>query len=154
MKTVLKLLAAGTAAVMVAVLSVAGSEAPSASAAQADYYLKIDGIEGEIQIESFSWGITTPRDAASGQATGKRQHKPLTITKPIDKSSPLLFRLANDGKTPKTSQVSLIKRSTEGGAPYTVTFFDVFITEFAQAGDIGSQGSESISFTYQKIEYK
>ncbi len=31
-------------------------------------------------------------DAASGMATGKRQHKPLTITKELDKASPLLAR--------------------------------------------------------------
>jgi len=34
--------------------------------------------------------IVSPRDAASGQATGKRSHSPITITKEIDKSSPLL----------------------------------------------------------------
>jgi hypothetical protein len=32
--------------------------------------------------------VVSPRDAASGLPTGKRQHKPLTITKEIDKSSP------------------------------------------------------------------
>lgn len=33
-------------------------------------------------------GIVSPHDDASGQATGKRQHKPLVITKEIDKMSP------------------------------------------------------------------
>ncbi len=31
--------------------------------------------------------IQSPRDAASGQATGKRQHKPVTVTKELDKAS-------------------------------------------------------------------
>jgi hypothetical protein len=35
--------------------------------------------------------IVSPRDSASGLPTGKRQHKPLTITKELDRSSPLLF---------------------------------------------------------------
>ncbi|MFT5085590.1 MAG: hypothetical protein ACI9Y1_003651 [Lentisphaeria bacterium] len=51
------------------------------------------------------------RDAASGQPTGKRQHKPMTIKKRIDKASPLLsngnggssvkagYRLCPDGNT-------------------------------------------------------
>ena len=30
-----------------------------------------------------------PRDAASGQASGKRQHQPITITKETDKATPL-----------------------------------------------------------------
>lgn len=34
--------------------------------------------------------VVSPRDAASGLPTGKRQHKPMTITKELDKSSPKL----------------------------------------------------------------
>ena len=37
--------------------------------------------------------VKSPRDAASGLPTGKRQHKPFSITKRIDKSSPVLYRL-------------------------------------------------------------
>jgi hypothetical protein len=43
--------------------------------------------------------VIKPRDAASGLPTGKRQHKPFTITKRIDKSSPTLYEL----KQPATS---------------------------------------------------
>jgi type VI protein secretion system component Hcp len=32
--------------------------------------------------------ITTRRDASTGQATGKRTYKPITIKKTFDKSSP------------------------------------------------------------------
>ncbi|MBL7976348.1 MAG: type VI secretion system tube protein Hcp [Candidatus Kapabacteria bacterium] len=48
------------------------------------------------KTSSFSWGlsqtggIVSPRDPASGQATGKRQHSPIVLTKELDKSSPLL----------------------------------------------------------------
>jgi len=61
------------------------------ASAASDYLLEIDGINGEItaaapaksiEISSFSWGMSqaviAPRDAASGMATGKRQHKPLS----------------------------------------------------------------------------
>lgn len=74
---------------------------PAMSAA----YLKFDGVDGEstdkdhkqwIEVMSVSQGITS-RDAASGLPTGKRQHKPITITKPIDKSSPLLAKSLADG---------------------------------------------------------
>ena len=34
--------------------------------------------------------ISVPRDAQSGMATGKRMHKPFTITKEVDRSSPML----------------------------------------------------------------
>lgn len=39
--------------------------------------------------------INQPRDAASGLPTGKRQHKPVSITKPVDKASPLLATSPN-----------------------------------------------------------
>lgn len=42
---------------------------------------------------ALSHSIKSPRDAASGLATGKRMHKPMTITKQLDKSSPQLFTL-------------------------------------------------------------
>ena len=34
-----------------------------------------------------SSSVQSPRDAASGQASGKRQHKPVTVTKELDKAS-------------------------------------------------------------------
>jgi hypothetical protein len=40
----------------------------------------------------FNQAIVSPRDAASGLPTGKRQHKPIVITKELDKSSPLLAK--------------------------------------------------------------
>ena len=68
--------------------------APAAMAAS-DYFLKIEGVKGEaaaeIEVLSWSWGVSnagsmsssagsgmvaSPRDAASGQATGRHQHHP------------------------------------------------------------------------------
>ncbi len=40
-------------------------------------------------------GVVSPRDAASGLPTGKRMHKPFTITKELDKTSPV-FVAAGD----------------------------------------------------------
>lgn len=37
--------------------------------------------------------INKPRDAASGLPTGKRGHKPVNTTRPVDKSSPLLAKM-------------------------------------------------------------
>lgn len=68
----------------------------TAANAASDYFLKIEGVEGEaaassrdgqIEVSSYSWGVsqaavTAPRDAASGQASGKRQHKPITVISP------------------------------------------------------------------------
>lgn len=54
------------------------------------YYLREDGRLLEVKQGRTRW-ISQPRDAASGLATGKRQHKPVTVTKPVDKATPLLI---------------------------------------------------------------
>jgi len=60
--------------------------------ASAAGYLKFDGVDGEaadkhkgeIEILSWSWGASNP---GGGIATGKRMHKPMTISKPLDRGS-------------------------------------------------------------------
>lgn len=52
---------------------------------------KIRCADGSCSI-AFEQEIVSPRDAASGMATGKRQHKPFTITKELDKSTPMMVR--------------------------------------------------------------
>jgi type VI secretion system secreted protein Hcp len=49
------------------------------------------GREGAIMVIAVSHEIISPRDPQSGLPTGKRMHKPLVITKELDRSSPLLY---------------------------------------------------------------
>ena len=50
------------------------------------------GREGSIEILDCCHRISVPFDATSGLPSGERQHEPITIVKPVDKSSPLLYR--------------------------------------------------------------
>ncbi len=110
-------------------------------------YLKFDGVEGEavdkdhkgwIDIISVS-GLSGNRDAASGMATGKRQHKPITITKRIDKATPKLASL-NSGTSQIPSSVSI----SQGGKTYSV--------EGAKVVSIVRKGNtEVITLTYDSI---
>ena len=43
-------------------------------------------------VSSAAFGVRSPRDAASGLATGKRQHKPLVITMELSRSTPALMQ--------------------------------------------------------------
>src|SRR5438093_8359888 len=49
------------------------------------------GREGKIAVIAVSHEIVSPRDPQSGLPTGQRVHKPLVITKELDKSSTLLY---------------------------------------------------------------
>src|ERR1051325_3861520 len=46
----------------------------------------------KIQVIAYSFEVTSPRDAASGMASGRRQYKPLEITKELGASSPQFFQ--------------------------------------------------------------
>ncbi len=66
--------------------------------------IKFDGIEGEIM---------SPRDAASGLATGKRQHKPIAAKTPIGVLEEFQLIVANPPAA-RTSTV-FVTLSMEGG---------------------------------------
>jgi type VI secretion system Hcp family effector len=121
-----------------------------AHAATSDYLLTIDGVSGDIHVESFSWGVSSPRDVSTGMATGRRQYQPLVIKKTVDKSSPLLFKLEEGGKSIKTAAITL---TSPDGTQSKVNFQDLSISSFQQQGDMGSPPEDTISFTYQKITF-
>ena len=104
-----------------------------------------DGPNGKIMVIAVSHEIVSPRDAASGLPTGKRQHKPFTIRKELDKSTPLLYSalVTNENLSSATFTYQ------RNGAPFmTVKLTNANISDIAQSG-----GSESVSFTYQKIQW-
>ena len=50
----------------------------------------IAAVENWINVMAVDHEVVSPRDAASGLPTGKRQHKPIVLTKEVDKSTPLI----------------------------------------------------------------
>jgi len=142
------------------------------SAVSAGNYMVIDGIEGEvtlkgregwIELQSFSWGIVSPRDAASGLPTGKRQHKPITIVKEIDKATPLLFMGCCQGTHIKEAKLMMYRTNNQGQEVLycVITLHDVMISSFSVIDDdddgdaaterIPSRPAEQLSFTYSSI---
>ncbi|MGH9561115.1 MAG: Hcp family type VI secretion system effector, partial [Terracidiphilus sp.] len=84
-----------------------------------------------------------PRDIASGQASGKRMHKPFVITKEIDKSSPMLAAACASGKHFPSAMVDI------GAKQYKL--FDVMIAS-VQRSSGGDRPMETITLHYEKIE--
>lgn len=54
--------------------------------------LRVTCSNGAVVDAAYKHDVKSPRDAASGLATGKRMHKPMTITKEIDKATPMMGR--------------------------------------------------------------
>ncbi|ALM10169.1 MAG: hemolysin-coregulated protein [Candidatus Peribacter riflensis] len=136
---------------------------PVAAAASSDYYLKLDGIEGEsassdhrgeIDIQSFSWGVSQMGTGGKGggSGAGKVSFQDLHFTKRIDKSSPLLMKSVASGK--HIAKAVLTGRSADGRDYLVITLSDVMVSSFVQNGDGSDVPAETLSFTYAKIEFE
>jgi type VI secretion system secreted protein Hcp len=125
------------------------------------------GREGKIMVIAVNHEVISPRDAASGLPTGKRQHKPFVITKELDKSTPLLMNaLTNNENIPEWELqfwAPQLSATTGTGAEvqhYTVKLTNANIASinFRQLNNKNPELSryaeyEEVAFTYQKIEW-
>jgi type VI secretion system secreted protein Hcp len=125
------------------------------------------GREGKIMVHAYTHEIVTPRDAASGLPTGKRQHKPLTITKEIDKASPILYQIMVTNENIPEFELQFwmpqIKAAAGGGAEvqfYTIKLTNANIAQMHEymldnkiPANMPIPPMETVSFTYQKIEW-
>jgi len=115
---------------------------------------------GSSQAASNS-SAASSRDSSTGQATGKRQHKPLVITKEWDASSPKLVELHAHSTVIQRMELDL-GQSTQFNKTghYLLTDVKIVSIEGSGAGESqdslrksGPSGLEKITFTYQKIEF-
>ena len=115
-------------------------------------------------VIASSHEIISPRDAASGMATGKRLHKPFVITKELDKASPLLYSALTKNETFPEVELQFY-RATPGATGMEAVFYTVKLTNasistirFVQPNTQQTETRqlaeyEEISFTYQRIEW-
>lgn len=137
--------------------------------ARADFYLKIDTIEGEsdavgfekqMQIQSWSFGASNAGSSSlgSGLGSGKVSLQDFHFVVENGKASPQLFLACAKGN--HIPQAILSCRKTGGdGSPYTytkVTFGDLVISSFQTGGSDGSGvlPMEQISFNFTKITFE
>jgi hypothetical protein len=77
-----------------------------------DYYKALSSYSVSAADNSVS-EVVSPRDAASGLPTGKRQHKPMTVSKETNKSTP---KLAESVSSTGTSSDASATQGSGGGA--------------------------------------
>jgi len=107
---------------------------------------QFQGSDGPVmEIIAFSHEVVSPRDAASGLPTGRRQHKPITITKEIDRASPLIFQALVNNENLTEVLIGLLR---DGNAVATVRLTNASVAGRAQKGN-----EETISFVYRRIEW-
>ena len=138
----------------------------SANAAAADYYLEIDGIDGEstdqghqgeIELNSWSWGESqVSTHGGGGGGAGKVSMQDFHFTMDTSKASPKLMLAVATGEHFK--KATLVARKMENDRPQeylVITLTDVMVSSYQIAGDgTGIVPTDQISLNFSKIEFE
>jgi type VI secretion system secreted protein Hcp len=127
-----------------------------------DFYLKLDGIEGEaktegfdkqIQLLSFSWGGSQASSVAGtgGSGAGRADLSDLSIMKHMDKATSPIFKALVSGQHIKTGSLSATKAGGNGKPFLKLSFEELFVTS-QQISASSEIPTESVSFSYNKIK--
>jgi len=107
---------------------------------------------GQIQVNTVAFGVGHPTDISTGHPTGKRVARPVIITKPLDRSSPLLHQSATTNES-LTVDIAYVVEG-EGHKPYaTLSLKNAMIRDFNHEAGFTGSSVETLSFTYTKIEF-
>jgi len=132
-----------------------------------DMFLKLDGIKGEsadakhkdeIQIQSFSWGMTQAgtHGFGGGGGAGKVSVQDISIVKLVDKSSPELMLACANGKHIKDGLLTVRKAGEKPLEYMKIKLTDVLVSSVQEAGNGHELLSESVSLNFAKfqVEYQ
>ncbi|WP_337861486.1 type VI secretion system tube protein Hcp [Nitrososphaera sp.] len=164
------LLAYAVAGASFAAQGKAGSMFPEiqyAEAANVDYFLKINGVEGEstsgkhkgeIEVLSFSWGAMNLDQSSSGGGgggvgSGKVSVSDISFTARTSKASPALFLKAAKGEHIREAVLTGEVSGKNQQQFMTVKLQDVLITSYQQDGASGDVPTDSFSLNFAKIEF-
>jgi type VI secretion system secreted protein Hcp len=135
--------------------------------AHVDYFLKIEGVDGEstdekhkgeIELMSYSFGGTNPGSFSSGGGggTGKVVLADFHFTKFVDKSSAKLFTSCCTGEHLKKATLVCRKAGKEQQEFLTVVMSPVLVSSYQLGGHGGSDEKpiDQLALNFGKIEFK
>jgi len=106
-----------------------------------------------ITVIAYQYELVSPRDPVSGLASGKRQHKPVTITHELGGSSPQFLNAAATNEVLTSVVIDFARADASGKETlfYVVTLTDASVSDVRQSTS-GDTVLEEVSFTFRKIE--
>jgi type VI secretion system secreted protein Hcp len=131
--------------------------------ARVDYFLKIDGIQGEsrdakhkgeIDLEAFSWGEvnTGSRAGGSGSGAGKVDVQDLQVVMKMNKASPLLFLSCATGQHLKQAILTARKAGKAQLEFLVFKFTDLLVSSYQTGGTTDVEPTDHLSFNFSRIE--
>src|SRR5919108_5685508 len=128
-----------------------------------DYFLKLDGIEGEsvdkahpkeIELLSFSWGVSQAGAHApgGGAGAGKASFQDFFFTARVSKASPKLFLACASGQHVK-SAVLTCRRSGAGQVEFLkIKLSDVLVSSYQVGGSSPEEPLDQAGLSFGRIE--
>jgi len=127
-----------------------------------DFFLKLDGIEGEsvddkfknqIRILSWSWGASSVSSVSGtgGSGAGKADLSNFQVMCDFDKATPKFFKSIGEGTHIKTGTMSAVKSGAKGKPYLKVDFKELFVTS-VQMSASSEIPTVSVSFSYNEIK--
>lgn len=121
----------------------------------------IAGREGTILVQAFDHVVELPSDER-GMVVGRRIHRPLTVTKEIDRSTPLLYQAMCTGDLLPSVKLDWY-RVDEAGAQelyFHITMRNAMVSKIhpwvpnvLDESSAGYRHMEDISFSYESISW-
>jgi type VI secretion system secreted protein Hcp len=132
-----------------------------------DIFAKIGDIKGEslddkhkdeIEVLSYSWGVTNAGSMAhgSGGGEGKATFHDMSFVHNVDKASPVLLQACATGTHMKEATITHRKAGKGQHEYLVVKMTDVIVTGVTHGGSGSGDHSESVSLAFAKValEYK
>jgi type VI secretion system secreted protein Hcp len=128
-----------------------------------DMFLKLDGIDGEsvdskhkgeIEILSFSWGVSNAAAAGrGGAAAGRVSSNDFSIVKRLDTASPQLMEKVCRGEHLGSGLITLRKAGEKQQEYLKIELKNILISGYQTGGSGGeSEPVEQVSFSFQSVE--
>ena len=135
--------------------------------AAVDYFLKIDGIDGEsqdathrgeIQLSSWSWGATNTgtMQAGGGGGGGKASMHDFSFSMPVNKATPKLMQKLASGEHIKRAVLTCRKAGKTPQEYLKITFEDIIVSNYSTGGSAGDDAipDEQIALNFAKILFE
>ena len=133
-----------------------------------DQFIKIGDIEGESQddahsgeiaVLAWSWGMSQSGSMHSGTGggAGKVSIQDVSITKYVDKATPILMKACSDGTQFPEAKLTVRKAGTEPLEYIIITMTNVIITSVSTGGSGGEDQlteNTTINFAEVTVDYQ
>jgi len=129
-----------------------------------DYFLKLDGIDGEsqdekhknwIQLLSWSWGAsqTSSVSGTGGSGAGRADLQPISIVTHLDKATPKLYKSLLGGTHITKGNIECVKAGADGKPYLKIDLKEVFVSTLSTGGSMGEEiPMVNLTFTYNEIK--